>query len=310
MAKTVLGKGLGLGLGLRHCHADDILAGKAQVDWFEVISENYMDSGGRSIYILQQVAERYPIVCHGVSLSIGSTDPLDFDYLAKLQKLERLIKPKWLSDHLCWTGVMGINSHDLLPLPLNQVTLKHVITRINQVQDFLGRQLVLENPSSYLRFSASDISEPQFLAELCSSTDCGLLLDVNNVFVTCFNAGLSPMDYLAEFPFERVVQMHLAGHQDCGSHMIDTHDQPVRNEVWQLFHYCWQQTGGASTCLEWDGNIPSFNVCQQEILKAQHYIHSIEPLDDTQPCNDSTGISTPIDFLVPDVIADIQGEVS
>ena len=311
LGKSSLGKSLGLGLGLRHNHADDILAGKAQVDWFEAISENYMDSGGRSLHILQQVAERYPVVFHGVSMSIGSSDPLDFNYLDKLKKLSQKVNPKWISDHLCWTGMMGVNSHDLLPLPLTDETFKHVTNRVNQVQDFLGRQLILENPSSYVQFKQSNISEPEFLATLCAETGCGLLLDVNNVFVTCFNAGFDTSDYLAQFPFEHVVQMHLAGHQDCGTHLIDTHDQPVRSEVWQLFKHCWQQTDGAATCLEWDGDIPDLARCEAEILKAKSYISDDQQLPDlVASIPKQGGVSTPVSFMMPDMMGHMQGDVA
>lgn len=314
-----LGMGLGLGLGLRHCHAEQILAGEARVDWFEVISENYIDSGGRSMHILRQVAEQYPIVCHGVSMSIGSSDPLDFAYLGKLKNLAAQINPQWLSDHLCWTGVAGVNSHDLLPLPLTEETLKHVVARVKTVQDFLGRQLILENPSSYLRFSQSSISEPDFLRALAEQSGCGLLLDVNNVFVTCFNGGIDPLDYLAAFPFEHVVQMHLAGHQDCGSHMIDTHDQPVRDEVWELFRLCWSRSNGAATCLEWDGDIPTLAECEAELFKARQYIGGAEvmcqpsaPAGQTIPAGtepDVLGVSTPLSFMLPQVMANVEGDI-
>lgn len=204
---------LGLGLGLRNIHFEQILAHWPQVDWFEAISENFMDSGGRPRYVIRQVAERYPLVLHGVSLSIGSTDPLNFAYLGKLKALAAEVKPVWVSDHLCWTGVLGLNSHDLLPLPFTDETLKHVAGRVRQVQDFLERPLILENPSTYITFSQSTIEEPEFLRRLSQETGCRLLLDVNNVYVTCFNSGKDPVAYIESFPCESVVQMHLAGHQ-------------------------------------------------------------------------------------------------
>lgn len=301
-----------LGLGLRHPHMEQVCKGEAKVDWFEIISENYMDSGGRSLYDLQRVAEIYPLVFHGVSLSIGSTDSLNMDYLARLKQLTKIVEPKWLSDHLCWTGINSVNSHDLLPMPLNEMALEHVIGRVKQVQDVLERQLVLENPSTYVQFNQSDMAEPDFLRVLVEETGCGLLLDVNNVFVSSFNADSDPLTYLKHFPFEAVVQMHLAGHQDCGTHLIDTHDQPVRSEVWQLFHYAWQQTGGVPTCLEWDGNIPELEVCEAEIFKAKAFTEQIDlaqialTKNETDNCQTAPSVSTPIDFLIPPVMQAIE----
>ena len=187
-----------------------------------------MDSGGRPRAVIREIAEHYPLVLHGVSLSIGSADPLNLDYLARLKRLADEVKPAWISDHLCWTGVLGLNSHDLLPMPLTEESLAHVAGRVRQVQDFLERPLILENPSSYVRFAHSTMDEPEFLRRLAEETGCGLLLDVNNVFVSCFNAGTDPAAYIHAFPCDRVVQMHLAGHQHRGTHIIDTHDRPVR----------------------------------------------------------------------------------
>ena len=191
---------LGLGVGLRSSHFSHILKHWPQVDWFEAISENFMDSGGRPGYVIRQVAERYPVVLHGVSMSIGSSDPLNRDYLAKLKRLADDINAVWISDHLCWTGTLGINSHDLLPVPLNETMLNHIANRVNQAQEELQRPLILENPSTYIGFKDSDMTEPQFLRALTERTGCGLLLDVNNVFVSCFNAGTSPVEYLEGFP--------------------------------------------------------------------------------------------------------------
>ena len=246
-----------------------------------------------------------PVVLHGVSLSIGSTEPLNFAYLAKLKSLAAEIQAAWVSDHLCWTGVQGINTHDLLPLPLTQESLKHVVGRVIQVQDFLGRELVLENPSTYISFTQSTLSEPEFLRELCKQTGCKLLLDVNNVYVSAFNSGTHAVDYMEQFPCEHVVQMHLAGHQHCGTHIIDTHDRPVLPAVWELFRLAWLRTGGVSSSLEWDGNIPSFEHCHAEILKANHYMEG-----DFKPASpefsseiEQDTISTPVDFLVSDIMA-------
>ncbi len=295
---------LGLGLGLRNVHFDHILSEWPKVDWFEAISENFMDSGGRPRHVIRQVAERYPVVLHGVSLSIGSSDPLNFSYLGKLKVLAEEVKPVWISDHLCWTGVLGMNSHDLLPLPLTEETLKHVIERVRVVQDFLERPLIVENPSSYLTFAQSTITEPDFLRRLSDETGCGLLLDVNNVYVSCFNAGTDPAAYIEAFACERVAQMHLAGHQHCGTHIIDTHDQPVRADVWELYRLAWRQTNGAATLLEWDGNIPSFAECHAEVLKAKRYMHGrFDPGRVTMPAGEGPeAVSNPVDFLVPAVM--------
>ena len=260
---------LGLGIGLRTIHFDHILKQQPAVDWFEVISENFMDSQGRPRYVLDQIAERYPIVMHGVSLSIGSTEPLDWEYLRKLKQLALAVKARWVSDHICWTGIAGINTHDLLPLPYNEGSLRHVIDRVRIVQDFLERPLVLENPSSYITFAASTLSEAEFIARLAVEADCGLLLDVNNVYVSARNHGFDAVDYLQRIPCERVVQMHLAGHTNCGTHLIDTHDGPVIDPVWNLFRLACELTEGVSILLEWDAQIPSFPVVHNEILKAR-----------------------------------------
>ncbi len=295
---------LGLGLGLRSVHFGHILSEWPKVDWFEAISENFMDSAGRPRQVIRQVAERYPVVLHGVSLSIGSTAPLDFTYLQRLKNLAAEVKPAWVSDHLCWTGVMGLNTHDLLPLPLNEESLAHVAGRVRQVQDFLERPLILENPSTYVSFTQSSVSEPEFLRRLAEDTGCGLLLDVNNVYVTCYNAGVDPVAYLEAFPCERVVQMHLAGHQNCGTHIIDTHDQPVLPNVWELFRLAWQRTGGVATLLEWDGNIPAFEVCLAEVHKAKQFMAgTFNPLRVRAPAKiEAESISNPVDFLVSDVM--------
>lgn len=295
---------LGLGVGLRNEHFNYILDEKPKVDWFEAISENFMDSGGRPGWVIRQIAEHYPIVLHGVSMSLGSTDPLNEDYLRRLKLLANDVQAKWVSDHLCWTGVQSVNSHDLLPLPLNQETLDHVIARIHHVQEVLQRPLILENPSTYTSFKNSDISEPEFLRALSDATGCGLLLDVNNVYVSCFNNDSNPLDYLEAFPFDRVVQMHLAGHTDCGSYLLDTHDQPVTQGVWELFRLAWQRSNGASTLLEWDGDVPEFATLQQEILKARDFMAG-EPderqIYSAQSAQSDSSVSNPVDFIVPEV---------
>lgn len=263
---------LGFGVGLRTTHFGYLQDHVAQVDWFEIISENFMDSRGRPRYVLDQIAERYPVVMHGVSLSIGSTDPLDFDYLLRLKQLADAIQPAWISDHLCWTGVAGLNSHDLLPLPLNDESLTHVARRVVQVQEYLERPLILENPSTYVTFSASTMPEWEFLRRLTEQTGCGLLLDVNNVYVSSVNHEFDAREYLQGIPADRVVQFHLAGHTNCGTHLIDTHDGPVIDPVWELYRLACEQTGGVSTLLEWDARIPEFPVLEAEIDKARHAV--------------------------------------
>lgn len=267
---------LGLGVGLRSVHFPHILAHHPAVDWFEIISENFMDSGGRPRHVLRRIAEQYPIVMHGVSLSVGSTDPLNFDYLGRLRTLAAEVNARWVSDHLCWTGVAGRNTHDLLPLPLNEESLAHVADRVNAVQDFLERPLVLENPSSYVGFACSTMPEWEFLSRLTELTGCGLLLDVNNVYVSSVNHDFDPTEYLRNVPHDRVVQFHLAGHTHCGTHIVDTHDGPVIDPVWDLYRLAHQLTGGAATLLEWDAQIPPFEQVHAEVLKARDYMGAAE----------------------------------
>lgn len=262
---------VGLGVGLRSVHFPYILEHNPPVDWFEIISENYMDSQGRPRYVLEQIAERYPIVMHGVSLSIGSTDPLDSEYLRKLKALARDIKPLWVSDHVCWTGVAGRNTHDLLPIPFNERTLKHVVDRIRVVQDTLERPIVMENPSSYVTFADSTMTEWQFMTQVAEEADCGLLLDVNNVYVSSFNHDMDPVEFIRALPHERIVQFHLAGHSNYRTHLIDTHDNHVIDPVWQLYRLAHGLTGGVSTLLEWDAKIPPFPVLHAEVLKARAF---------------------------------------
>lgn len=264
----------GLGVGLRTVHFPWILEHWPAVDWFEIISENFMDSRGRPRFILDQIAERYPIVMHGVSLSLGSADPLDFDYLRKLRLLARDTNALWVSDHLCWTGVLGHNSHDLLPIPLNDESLRHVVDRIQIVQDFLQRPLIVENPSTYVTFADSTMPEWEFLTRMAEESGCGLLLDVNNVYVSGVNHEFDAGEYLQSLPHDRIVQMHLAGHSTFPTHLIDTHDHPVIDPVWELYEQAHRLTGGTATLLEWDAEIPPFPVVHAEVLKARRYFQS------------------------------------
>jgi len=278
---------LGVGVGLRHQHFRYVLDNWPRVDWFEVITENFMDSGGWPRHALGRVAERYPVVLHGVSMSIGSADPLDFEYLAKLKRLAREVGARWVSDHLCWTGVLGRNTHDLLPVPLNEETLRHVAGRVRAVQEFLEQPLVLENPSSYLSFAGDTLREWEFLTALAGEADCRLLLDVNNVYVSSVNHGFDPVEYIESLPHDRVVQIHLAGHTDCGTHVVDTHDGRVARRVWELYRLACRRTGGVSTLLEWDSNIPEFPVLHAEALKARRHAAADGP--EAQPFDPEEG---------------------
>lgn len=247
---------LGYGLGLRPDHYEAILDGEPDVDWFEVISENYMVAGGKPLYHLDRVRERYPVVMHGVSLSIGGTDPLDRDYLRRLKTLAGRIQPEWISDHLCWTGFDGRQLHDLLPLPYTEEAVAHVAARVGQVQDFLGRRILLENVSSYVTYRHSVMSECQFLCEVAERADCLILLDVNNVHVSAVNHGFDPVGYLEGVPAERVHQFHLAGHSHNGAILVDTHDEDVPDPVWRLYAEAVRRFGRVSTMIERDADIP------------------------------------------------------
>jgi uncharacterized protein (UPF0276 family) len=262
----------GDGLGLREEHFPHLMSTPPEnwgVDWFEAITENLLDNQGWGMRVFEHVAEHRPVVLHGVSLSIGSTAPLDRTYLAKLRDLAERFRPLWISDHLCWTGVQGVNSHDLLPMPLTEAALTHVAARVRQVQDFLGRPLIVENPSTYLEFRASQMPEAEFLARLCELTGCGLLLDVNNVHVSSFNHALDPLAYIDAIPADHVVQVHLAGPSDHGTHLIDTHDAPVPDAVWPLYARLWERCGPVATMVEWDANVPAFEVVAAELARAR-----------------------------------------
>jgi uncharacterized protein (UPF0276 family) len=247
----------GFGLGLRTDHYQDFLRERQPVDWLEVISENYMVPGGKPLHFLDRIRADYPMVMHGVSLSIGGADPLDMDYLRELRALARRIEPGWISDHLCWTGVDHTNLHDLMPMPYTEASLRHLADRVSQVQDSLGRRLVLENVSSYLRYAADEMNEWEFIAELTRRTDCLLLLDVNNVFVSSVNHKFDPRRYIDAMPAERVAQIHMAGHEDHGDYVIDTHDHPIRAEVFELYRYTLARVGQVPTMIERDDNIPA-----------------------------------------------------
>jgi uncharacterized protein len=287
---------LGLGVGLRNQHFSYLLRHDPQVDWFEIISENFMDNFGFARYALERMAAIRPIVMHGVSLSVGSTDPLDWDYLRALKTLAEFVQPKWISDHLCWTGVAHVNTHDLLPMPFTEESLRHVTERVDQIQNFLGRPLVLENPSSYLEFKRSTLSEWDFLSALARETGCGLLLDVNNVYVSSYNHGFDAEHYIRTLPHSSIVQIHLAGPADRGQYLVDTHDQPVPTPVWRLYKLAQELTGGVSTLLEWDANIPAFPDLVVELNKAKAALKGIIPEAPIRKSGSADVVSNPVDF--------------
>jgi len=256
---------LGFGLGLRTDHYEAILAERPAVGFFEALTENYLVPGGKPLHYLERIRADYPLVLHGVSLSIGSTAPLDRTYLQDLKQLARRIEPAWISDHLCWTGVDGVNLHDLMPLPYTEEALAHLVPRIRAVQDILGRPLVLENVSSYVGYVASQMPEWEFLARLCAAADCRLLLDVNNVYVNSVNHGFDPDDFLRGVPPERVVQIHLAGHERQDRFIIDTHDAPVAPAVWELYRRTCSLIGPRPTMIERDANIPPLGELLDEL---------------------------------------------
>jgi len=265
---TPLFPNLGRGLGLRRQHYRQVVAERPAIGWFEVISENFMVPGGNPRRVLEAVRRDYPVVLHGVSLSIGSVDPLNRRYLDELDELARAVEPAWISDHLCWGSAHGIYAHDLLPIPYTEEALAHIAARVQAVQDRLGRRILLENPSSYVQLAGADMTEHEFLAELARRADCGILLDVNNVFVSAHNHGFDPRAYIAAMPVERVGQIHLAGHTQEGPLLIDTHDQHVRDEVWELYGYAIERLGPRATMIEWDAQVPELGVLERELDRA------------------------------------------
>lgn len=290
---------LGFGMGLRSQHYPDIVeAWPSEVDWFEIISENCMESDGRPKRMLERVREHYPVVMHGVSLSIGSTDPLNKDYLKNLKALAAWVRPAWVSDHVCWTGTHGINTHDLLPVPYTEEALRHIVPRVKQVQEYLNRPILLENPSSYLGFRDVDMPEWEFLARLADEAECGLLLDVNNVYVNAFNHRFDPKTYLDHIPADRVVQIHLAGHENLGTHIIDTHSDHVIGEVWALYRYAVQRFGVVSTMIEWDEHIPAFAVVLEEVREARRQaalsVLALPVIEATPPEYAKAGFTYPV----------------
>ncbi len=255
----------GFGLGLRPVHYHDFLEQKPRIDWLEIISENYMVPGGKPLHFLDAIRRDYPMVMHGVSMSIGSTDPLNLTYLTELKKLINRVQPAWISDHICWTGVDHTNLHDLLPMPNTEAALRHLVERVDQVQNFLGQRIALENASTYVAFNADEMPEWEFVAALAQRADCKLLLDVNNVHVSSVNHGFDARRYIDAMPADRIIQIHLAGHEDHGDYIIDTHDHPIVPPVYDLYRYTLAQLGWVPTMIERDDNIPPLSELIDEL---------------------------------------------
>jgi uncharacterized protein (UPF0276 family) len=260
---------LGIGIGLRIPHYDDIFKNPPAIDWFEIISENFMVDGGKPLEILHKILDKYPVVQHGVSLAIGSPDPIDFEYLKKLKALAKITKTPWISDHLCWGRLPGAHYHDLLPIPYTQEVIDYVAERARIVQDYLELPFALENLSSYVGFHADQMPEWEFYNAIVQKADVYMMLDVNNIYVSSRNHGFNPNTYINNIPLDRVLQIHLAGHTDHGTHVLDTHDNFVCDAVWDLYAKVYPKTKGVSTLLEWDDNFISFQDTCEEALKAK-----------------------------------------
>lgn len=265
----------GLGLGLRPEHYQDFLAGSQPLNWLEILSDNYLVPGGKPLYFLDTIRQDYPVAMHGVALNIGSSDALDWDYLSTIKTLAQRVEPHIISDHLCWTGVNQHRMHDLLPLPYTEETIRHVAKRIQDVQDFLGRELVVENLSSYLQAQAP-LKEWEFVRAVAQEAQCGLLVDVNNIFVSSRNHGFDAMDYLKALPADRIRQIHLAGHTYSGEFCVDTHDQPVCTDVWQLYGQAVKLWGHIPTMIERDDNIPPLQELLDELGQARDFLQALE----------------------------------
>lgn len=270
---------LGFGLGLRAPHFKTILETKPSVDWFEIISEDYMIPGGNPRYYLEKIRQDYPIVMHGVSMSLGSTDPLDKNYLQQLKALIDWVKPAWVSDHICWSGFNHIQMHDLLPLPYTEEAARHLASRIREVQDFLGQQILVENISSYADYKQSEMTEYEFITSVVTQADCLILLDVNNIYVNHYNHGIDPLAFLAGVPADRVQQIHLAGHQNYETHVVDTHDHPIIDPVWDLYARAVETFGAVSTMIERDDHIPPLEELLIELNQARGIAESILNVD-------------------------------
>jgi uncharacterized protein (UPF0276 family) len=260
---------LGIGVGLRVPHYGHILSARPPMDFFEIISENFMVDGGKPLYHLERVMENYRLIQHGVSLGIGGPEPPDRDYLRRLKQLVRKVNPPWLSDHFCWCGVPGTHLHDLLPLPYTWEAVERVAERARQVQDYLEVPFALENTSSYMAYTSSEMTEWQFISEVAERADVGLMFDVNNIYVSAYNHGFDANEFIEKVPHERIVQIHLAGHTNLGRYIIDTHRGAVIDEVWALYRATIARTGPVSTLIEWDDAIPEWSVLAAEAEKAR-----------------------------------------
>ena len=285
---------LGHGVGLRRDHFERVLEGPTRIDWFEIISENFMVAGGKPLDVVTRVREKYPLVMHGVSLSIGSSDPLNETYLDDLARLARRLEPAWISDHLCWSSVGGHQAHDLLPLPYTEEALLHVVARVQHVQEKLGRAIALENVSSYVSYRQSEMTEWEFLSGIAQRSGCGILLDVNNIYVSARNHGFDPRAYLAGIPAGAVWQFHLAGHSDKGNFLLDTHDHPVCDPVWELYAESVRRFGPVSTLIEWDDQIPTFDRLEEESEHARAiHVRETRAVQETRTPQETRGAQAP-----------------
>ena len=266
----------GIGIGLRVPHYDHILSKKPTVDWFEIISENFMVDGGLPLKVLDRILEQYRVVQHGVSMYFGSAEPLNREHLRKLKRLIRRTQTPWLSDHLCWGSVDGRYTHDLLPMPYTFAAAKITARKIREARDFLEVPIAVENVSSYAEFHVSEMTEWEFLTEVVEQADCGILLDVNNIYVSSRNHGFDPREYLNAIPAHRVAQIHIAGHTQYRKYTLDTHDHPVLDPVWKLYQHAISRTGKTATLLEWDARIPSFDEVHNEARKAEKFLPQLE----------------------------------
>ncbi len=266
---------LGAGLGLRSSHYQEVFNTKPDVPWFELLSDNYMAEGGLPLVRAEKIREDYPITLHGVGMSLGSADPLDMDYLGRLKTLIKRLEPTYVSDHLAWVSISGKHTHDLLPFPYTDFTVKHISERINQVQDFLGQEILVENPSSYLDFHSTEMTEWEFIQGIAKSTDCNLLMDINNIYVSAVNHDFDPYEYLQAIPADRVKEIHLAGYEKMDNYLFDTHGYQVHPPVWELYKAALNRFGATPTLIEWDTDIPDFPTLRAEALKAEKLIQEV-----------------------------------
>jgi uncharacterized protein (UPF0276 family) len=283
---------LGIGIGLRIPHYEDIFAKQPDIDWFEIISENFMVDGGKPLEHLYRILERYPVVQHGVSLAIGSPDPINFSYLKKLKDLAKITKTPWVSDHLCWGRLPGAHYHDLLPLPYTKEVISYVAERARIVQDYLELPFALENLSSYVAYSKDEMPEWEFYAAVVEKANIGMMLDINNIYVSSRNHGFDPKKYYENLPLDRVIQIHLAGHTNYEAYVLDTHDDYVCDEVWQIYADVYPRTRGVSTLLEWDDNFLSFQQTWDEALKAKKFQKKLDEKKENRQNSSLIGVGS------------------